>query len=496
MHRRAAGSPQPCTPRHCARRGCGGRTLSTPLSIEEITLRFDSGTLLLDGLSQGLAPGLDAPPPGCAWDARVHRFRAPGYRYREVVTALTRWARAGHGAFTDTARRYNALALSHRAERQAFAHQREAITAWKAKGSRGVVVLPTGAGKSYVAEMAIASVQRSALVVAPTLDLMNQWYDVLVTAFGAKVGLLGGGYHEPEDLTVSTYDSAYIHMERLGDRWGLVVFDECHHLPSPTYLMAAEMSLAPYRLGLTATLERSDGREALLDERVGPLVYAKGIKDLAGEYLADYDVETVFVDLTPEEAEAYTEARGVYKDFLYEKGISMAGPDGWGRFVMMSSRSPEGRRAFLAYREQKQISLASRGKLMVLEGLFRQHAKDRTIVFTNDNDTVYAISRTFLIPAITHQTDIKERKEVLDRFNAGAYPAIVTSRVLNEGVNIPEASVAIILSGTASVREHVQRLGRILRRREGKRAVLYEVITRGTVEEHQSGRRREHDAYR
>ena len=163
---------------------------------------------------------------------------------------------------------------------------------------------------------------------------------------------------------------------------------------------------------------------------------------------------------------------------------------------MMSSRSPEGRRAFLAYREQKQISLASRGKVMVLEGLIRQHAKNRVLIFTNDNDTVYTISRTFLIPAITHQTDIKERKELLDRFNAGQYPALVTSRVLNEGVNIPAANVAIILSGTASVREHVQRLGRILRRQENKRAVLYEVITRGTVEEHQSGRRREHDAYR
>ena len=132
----------------------------------------------------------------------------------------------------------------------------------------------------------------------------------------------------------------------------------------------------------------------------------------------------------------------------------------------------------------------------MLEGLLRQHSKDRTLIFTNDNDTVYAIARRFLIPAITHQTDVKERREVLERFNSGAYPAVVTSRVLNEGVNIPEARVAIVLSGTASVREHVQRLGRILRRQEGKTAILYEVITRGTAEEHQSGRRREHDAYR
>jgi superfamily II DNA or RNA helicase len=132
----------------------------------------------------------------------------------------------------------------------------------------------------------------------------------------------------------------------------------------------------------------------------------------------------------------------------------------------------------------------------VLEGLLRQHARDRVIVFTNDNDTVYTISRHLPHPG-HHPPDRREgARELLERFNDGTYPALVTSRVLNEGVNIPAANVAIVLSGTASVREHVQRLGRILRRQEGKRAVLYEVITRGTAEEHQSDRRREHDAYR
>lgn len=449
---------------------------------------------MVDGLDQPEGAALEL--PGCLWDARIARWRAPAFRYRELLTALTRRARAGGTALSDEARRYNSLTLRHRASREPFAHQRESVAAWRANRQRGVVVLPTGAGKTYVAELAILATQRSTLVVAPTLDLMNQWYDVLFTAFGEKVGLLGGGYHEPGDLTVSTYDSAYIHMERLGDRWGLIIFDEVHHLPSPSYLIAAECSLAPFRLGLTATLERADGRQALLDDRVGTVVYSRGIKDLAGEYLADYDVHSVSVDLTEDEAAAYGENRAIYRDFIFNQGISMGGPDGWSRFIIASSRSSEGRRAFLAYREQKQISLASQGKLSVLEGLLRQHARDRVLIFTNDNDTVYAISRRFLIPAITHQTDVKERKELLDRFNHGTYPALVTSRVLNEGVNIPAANVAIVLSGTASVREHVQRLGRILRRQEGKRAILYEVITRNTAEERQSDRRREHDAYR
>jgi len=459
-----------------------------------ITLRFDAGTLLLDGFLEGASEG--ATLPGCVWDPRVRRYRAPAWRYRELVTALTRMARAGTLSFTDEARGYNTLSVTHRAQRTPFEHQREAIAAWRAAGNRGVVVLPTGAGKSYVAEMAIALAQRSALVVAPTLDLMNQWYDVLVTAFGEKVGLLGGGYHEPGDLTVSTYDSAWMHMDRLGARWGLIIYDECHHLPGASFLGSAESAIAPFRLGLTATLERSDGREALLDDRVGAVVYSRGIKELAGDHLAEYSVETMMVDLTPEEAAAYNEHRETYRSFVSSEGIRMASPDGWARFLQASARSPEGRRALLSYQQQKRIALASQGKLEVLEGLLRQHAKDRTLIFTNDNDTVYAIARRFLIPAITHQTDVKERREVLERFNSGAYPAVVTSRVLNEGVNIPEARVAIVLSGTASVREHVQRLGRILRRQEGKTAILYEVITRGTAEEHQSGRRREHDAYR
>ena len=89
---------------------------------------------------------------------------------------------------------------------------------------------------------------------------MNQWYDLLCAAFGETVGLIGGGYYEIEDLTVTTYSSAYRHMDRLGNRWGLVIFDECHHLPGDVYSHAAEMCLAPYRLGLTATPERADGR--------------------------------------------------------------------------------------------------------------------------------------------------------------------------------------------------------------------------------------------
>ena len=100
-------------------------------------------------------------------------------------------------------------------------------------------MLPTGAGKTLVAQLAIDDRRRSTLVVAPTLDLVRQWYDVLRATFGEPVGLVGGGDYDVQPLTVTTYDSAYLHMEHLGARFGLVVFDECHHLPGPTYALAA-----------------------------------------------------------------------------------------------------------------------------------------------------------------------------------------------------------------------------------------------------------------
>ena len=353
----------------------------------------------------------------------------------------------------------------------------------------------TGSGKTFVAVMAMDLRPRATLVVVPTLDLMNQWYDLLHAAFAQPIGIIGGGYHEPADITVTTYDSAHIHLDRLGNRWGLVVFDECHHLPGPSYSVAAELSLAPFRLGLTATPEREDGAEHRLEELIGPTVYRREIGELAGTFLAEYDTVTLRVSLSPEERKEYASERQIYTEFVSRNGIRFGGGRGWSQFLRLTSSSEEGRRAFLAYRRQKAISQASDAKLRLLERLLRRHSGDRVLIFTSDNDTVYKISRRFLIPAITHQTKVKERHQNLQSFSQGEYPFLVTSRVLNEGVDVPAANVGVVLSGSGSVREHVQRLGRILRRAEGKQAVLYEVVAEDTAEEFVSNRRRQHGAY-
>jgi superfamily II DNA or RNA helicase len=297
-------------------------------------------------------------------------------------------------------------------------------------------------------------------------------------------------------LTVSTYDSAYLHMDTLGNRFGLVVFDECHHLPGDAYALAARFAIAPFRLGLSATPERADGRDALLAELVGPTVYRKDILDLSGGYLASYDTERVEIALGAEEREEYAADRAIYLEFLRSQGIRMGSPAGWGEFILRSVTNPGGRRAMQAYRRQRELAFAAPAKLDYLEMLLHRHRQDRTLIFTDDNRTAYAVSRRFLVPVITHQTKVTERSQTLARFADGTFGVVATSKVLNEGVDVPDANVAVVLSGSGSVREHVQRLGRILRPKEGKRARLYEVVSAGTAEAFTSDRRREHDAYR
>ncbi len=457
------------------------------MDSQAVDIRFRGGTIELRHL-----PGEVTLPSALAFDERAACYRAPAYAYADIVMFLLQ----NHITYTDEARAYETLAQGARVRREPRPYQQQALDAWKAARFRGVVVLPTGAGKTQVALMAIDDRRRSTLVVAPTLDLVRQWHVQLEDTFGGPVGVIGGGDYDVQALTVTTYDSAYMHMEHLGARFGLLVFDECHHLPGASYAMAAKLSLAPFRLGLTATPERSDGREASLAGLVGPQVYRKDIVELSGNYLADYDTVRVVVDLSPEERVAYETARASYVGFLRDSGVNMAQPDGWTQFIIRASRSEAGRQAMAAYLRQRELAFTAPAKLQYLERLLHQHRQDRVLIFTQDNATCHKVSRMFLVPAITHHTKVKERTELLRKFSQGAYGVLVTSKVLNEGVDIPEANVAVVLSGSGSVREHVQRLGRVLRKGKNKHALLYELVTGGTSEARTSERRRDHVAYR
>lgn len=450
-----------------------------------VTVDFDNGTLLIAGEESEIS----LISQWVIFDERVNRWRAKACDYAFVVIKLHK----ANIQYEDRAKSFKTLELNHNTPFQPRPHQKEAFDAWVQGGSRGVCVMPTGSGKSFLARMAIEKVKRSTLVVVPTIDLMLQWTKQLEEAFQQEIGMLGGGSKEIRDITVSTYDSAVLQMEFIGGRFGFLIFDECHHLPGPVNRHGALFSIAPYRLGLTATPEHEN--EHLLYELLGPKLFEVHIDQLEGNVLAPYNIESIPVELTEEETLEYEKARALYTDFIRSNNIDFRYKGAWGQFIIKCFTTEGGRDVFRAYQRQKQIARTSKNKLNTLWDILKRHPGERIIVFTADNDTAYTLGRKFFLPVITHHTKAAERKEMLDCFREGAYTVLVTSKVLNEGIDVPEAAVGVILSGSGSTREHVQRLGRILRPSEGKTATLYELVSVGTSETYVSERRRKHRAY-
>jgi len=385
-------------------------------------------------------------------------------------------------------------------------YQEEALKKWL-QTRRGALVLPTGAGKTVVGIKAISVLNVPTLVVVPTLELVRQWKRELERRLGTggegggkgggegaevEVGTYSGEAHILKPLTVSTYETAYLRAEELGNRFLFLVFDEVHHLPSPGFASIAEMFVAPYRLGLTATYEREDGLHADLERLVGGKVYEISVEKLAGRHLANYTTRRVVTDLTGEEREEYEKYHAVFTDFLKQKGVVLRSPRDFRLLVMRTGRDAGAREALLARNRARRIALNSSTKLKALAEILDRHFGERIIIFTEHNSLVYAISREFLVPAITHTTPKEERAEILEKFRDGRYKVVVTSKVLEEGIDVPEASVGVILSGSGSRREYKQRLGRILRKTEtgkgkgeGKKeklAVLYEIVSKRTTE--------------
>jgi len=228
-----------------------------------------------------------------------------------------------------------------------------------------------------------------------------------------------------------------------------------------------------------------------LDDLIGPIVYEKRVRDLVGKRLADYRTERIRVDLTPEEREAYDSDFAIYSHLFRSRRLRQTHGAQWLMELMrLSAFDREARAALLA--RQRILRLLSRceAKLTMLENLLRENIHEQILIFTESNDTVYTISQRHLIPALTHETKAAERKTLLEGFRNGVYPALITSKVLNEGVDVPEAKIAIVLGGSSSAREYIQRLGRILRKTGNREAVLYEVIVRNTVDEGRAQRRR------
>lgn len=361
--------------------------------------------------------------------------------------------------------------------------------AWEFAGSRGIVVLPTGAGKTMVALAAMARSGLSTLCLVPTRVLLDQWKRAIESLWSGPVGRYGDGTREIERLTVCTFESGYRTMHALGNRFDLLVVDEVHHFGSGVRDEALEMSLAGARLGLTATPPRDAGSLARLRETVGRVVYELAVGDLAGGYLAPFDLMTIRIDLTEAETRTYD---GLMRQFRRVHGeFYRLAPGGtWKAFLRFASRTTGGRRALAGLHEARQLLSYTEGKRAALAEILRRHRSSRILVFTSHNQSAYAVAREHLIMPITCHIGRREREQVLERFRAGDLRALVSARVLNEGVDIPDADVAVVMAGTMGEREHVQRVGRVLRPGDGKRATIYELVAHGTTETATSLRRR------
>ena len=417
---------------------------------------------------------------GVAWDAELHAWRLPAERHAALSEQL---AVAGVPISDELHRRATAMTWTLPALRW---YQDAALASWLTAGTRGVVALPTGAGKTLVALAAIARLGVAALCLVPTRVLLDQWARALAECSSHPIGRLGDGDHVVSPVTVATYASATAWAPRIGDRFGLVIIDEAHHVGAwcPTEIF--EMLVAPARLGLTAT--PPDDR-AVLERHVGPVVYSLTVADLAGDALAPHELVTVPVTLDRTERQRYRELRGRFAASY--AAFQRTRPEAaWHEYVRTSSQTIQGRAALAAWREYRALLAYPDGKRAALHEILVRHRGSRALVFTADNATAYAIARELRVMPITCEIRRSERSRAIAGFRSGECPVLVSAQVLEEGFDVPDADLAIVVGGTASTRRHVQRVGRVLRPREGKRALIYELAVADTTETSYVVRRR------
>jgi len=444
-------------------------------------LRVKSRMMLRDLLRE---LGLSLP-----YSREERAYRAAPYLYRDIVESLQRM-----GVIVDDQvgllGSYGRLPRPISFRGQLRPYQEEALAKWEANGHRGIIALPTGAGKTVIAIAGIARLGVKTLVVVYTKEQVKQWIDSILkfTDAGAMVGAFYGDEKRIAPITVTTYQTAYRKVKLFTRYFALVVFDEAHHVPADKFRRIATMMAAPYRLGLSATIEREDGKHVEIFPLLGGIVYHTSPGELARQgYLAAAILRTVRVELKPEEKRKYERLRRLYQQLARGRTVK--------ELVEAARRGdPDAKEALRVASEMRRIIQYSEAKLSEATRLIKREVSkgSKVIVFTQYKAQAEEIARRVGGLLIHGGLDKRARERALDLFKSLPSGVLVVTTVGDEGLDIPDANVGVLLSGTSSQRQFVQRLGRLLRPKPGNnnKAVLYEIIVAGTSEEYQSRKRK------
>jgi len=341
-------------------------------------------------------------------------------------------------------------------------YQEQAVEGFWAGGS-GVVVLPSGAGKTVVGTMAMAAAGATTLILVTNTISGRQWRRELLARTSLteeEIGEYSGEKKEVKPVTIATYQvmttkrkGEYLHLELFDAKdWGLIIYDEVHLLPAPVFRMTADIQ-SRRRLGLTATLVREDGREGDVFSLIGPKRYDAPWKDIEAQgWIAPAECTEVRVTLTDAERMAY------------------------------ATSEPE---------DRYKVGATARTKLAVVKRLVERHTDDRVLVIGAYLDQLGELGAALDAPIVQGSTTNRERDILFERFRNGDVHTLVVSKVANTSIDLPEAGVAIQVSGTfGSRQEEAQRLGRVLRpKADGRQAHFYTVVSRDTNDQEYAAHR-------
>jgi len=428
--------------------------------------------------------GLDFTP---SYDRSRRVFKARAYLYPELVRHLERRGLKVEdeiGLLGEGARLPRPVEFRGKLR----PYQEEALQAWLSNGGRGVIALPTGAGKTVIAIAAVARAGVSTLVVVYTKEHIAQWVESFrrFTDAGALVGVYYSEEKRLRPITVTTYQTAFRRLDEFATRFAMVVFDEAHHLPAEKFRVIAMGMPAPFRMGLSATVEREDGMHVEIFPIVGGVVYHTTPGELTRQgYLAPFRIVRVPVELPKELRREYQSLRRRFQALARGRRFE--------ELLEAMKRGDESAiEALRVHARLRSIAYENPAKVDAVEKIAREELSrgSKIIVFTQYKRQAEEIARRLGAYLIHGDMDASRRRANLDAFRSAPSGVLVVTTVGDEGLDIPDANVGILVSGTGSRRQFLQRLGRLLRPAPGKRAVLYEIVSAGTPEEYQSRRRR------